>query len=447
MKKVLGLSLLLYCCYCVNGQAAFQKISYEKALKKAAKENKLIFLQYESENCARCNDVANAAFTDEKLKQDLSQKFIAIRMEKDNPARDKLDGIFNIKGRMGTLYIDENERLVHRSSMTSSQPRYYTNEMKVAEKKYSTQLQLDADSISYFVQGKKDIHIIKRIIQTKTDLGQETDLLLVEYTNLLPADSVNTTSTLQFIARQSPVLDTKLDLMMRRASNFNSAWYAMPLNERININNRIISKSVKIAAREKDEERAKKIARFARGTVAADSAGINMYYDWNMMSYYLQTKNYDQYLPIAANYYSRTFAGITPQIIYNADSVKLKNNLNSEAVTSYFVSSRNDYASQMLSAAERFYHLDKENKYASQSLSWVKRSIDLNPSYRNKHLYARMLYKSGKSEMAIQEETEAIALIEKTIVRGSIYSDGYVESYYAALEKMKKGEPLGVEGN
>ena len=442
MNRILILLPILLLSFLVNAQMGFRNISYEKAVKKAAQENKLIFLQHESEQCDQCNETANKAFTDAKLMRAISQKFIAIKMGKDNSSRNAFDSIFGMKGRTGTLYIDKNGRLVHRSPIISSSSNYYFGELKIVEKKYAVLLQFDADSMSYFVRGKKDIQTLKRIIQTKSDLGQENDLLLVEYINLIPKDSVNVISTLQFIAKQAPVLDSKPDLMMRRADNFHSAWYAMPLNERVSINNRITNKSMRIAAREKDEEKAKRIASFARSVTNTVAAGANMY-DWNMMSYYFETRNYDRYLPIAANYYDRQFAKINFQFISAIDSAKLASNEDYPV----FLSARYDYANRMQNAAERFYRLDKENKYSTQSLGWAKRSIELNPEMDNKYLYARILYKSGKNEAAIRAIKEAITMAEKRAARETGYSADNVKSYSIALEKMKKGEPLNVADN
>lgn len=447
MQKALIILVLLGGNLLSAGQTGFQKITFDKALKKAHNSGKLVFLQYESERCTQCNEVADKAFIKESLANKLSEEYIAIKIPATSPERSHIASRFNLStGTFGTLYVDKLGRLIFRSPGSSSSVEYYNDDMKQARQRYSKFLQLDADSILYFVNGRKEIDVIKRMIQTKSDLDQENDLLLIEYTNLVPADSAGAISTIQFIARQAPALNTKPDQMMRRSAKFDSAWFAMPMNERVSINNRIINKSIKAAALERDENKAKWVASFAGRTHQSSQAYTDAY-DRNMMTYYLQTKNYGKYLPLAAAYYDRIFARVTPKLIYELDSVRLKNNNLSDDKFDKHTDARSDFSQQMHNAASQFYYLDKDSQYGNQSLAWIKRSVDLNPTHNNKHLYARMLYSNGQSEKAIQEETEAISLVEKLNSRGFGYTSENLKRHYIALEKMKNGVPLEKEDN
>lgn len=447
MQKALIVLVLLSVSLLSIGQAGFQKITYERALKKANSTGKLIFLQYESEKCDQCNEVGDKAFMKEPLSTRLTKEYIAIKMPATSPERAQIAGKFNLTtGTFATLYVDKLGRLIFRSPGTSSSVDYYTDDMKKAQEKYSKFLQLDADSTLYFIEGRKELDIIKRIIQNKSDLGQENDLLLMEYISLVPADSSGALSTIQFIARQAPALNTKPDQVMRRAADFNSAWFGMPMNERVSINSRVINKSIKAAAIERDEDKAKAVASFAGRTHQTAQAYTDAY-DWNMMSYYRQTKTYEKYLPVAAAYYDRIFARVTPTLIYELDSARLKNNNMSNDKFPRHMDARSDFSQQMHNAASHFYYLDKENQYISQSLAWIKRSIDLNPTHNNKHLYACMLYTNGQSEEAIREETEVIALVEKLNSRGFSNTSENLKRHYTALEKMKSGLLLEKEDN
>lgn len=416
---------LLHCCLLVKAQDAFRNISYAKALKLAVKENKLVFLQYESETCIQCNDVADKAFKDKALIALLSKKYIAIKVPAWHTDREQVAEVFNLKNNFGTLYIDKNERLVYHSPKTSSSPRSYYAEMETVESKLVKLLQVDKDEKDYFERNKKDIQTIRRLIQNKSDLGQHVALLLTEYISLLPEDSVNTIANIQFIAKQAPLFGSKAYLLMRRQSKFNEAWYAMPGAERREINSKMFNKSIKAAAAERDEQQAKRVAHSAMGTTTSEVGKKNLY-DWHMMNYYLQTKEHGKYLPLAAAYYDRLFARITPKEIYNLDSLKIQKSKTT------FVSARYDLANQMQRAASRFYALDTDSKYTDHSLHWVKRSIDLNPNHNNKHLYAQILYRAGKNKEAIKEETEAILLSKQF---GSERKE-----WYSVLEKMKRGE-------
>ncbi len=437
---------------CINGfaQTGFQKISYEKALKKAEAENKMIFVQYESASCIQCNDVADRAFSDEKLMQAISRRFIAIKVSKDGSSREKLDEFFDMRGRMGTLYIDKNERLVHRSSQTSSGTRFYYEEMDKAEKKEIQLRQLDVDETDYFKKGIKDTSIIKKIIQNKTELDQDVGLLLIEYINGLPKDSLNSLSALQFIARQAPIIDSKPDLVMRKSANFNKAWFGMSQPDRVDINRRIVNKSLKRAAEQKDIEQAKKVIRFAVATYGnnADKAGL---FDWYMMSYYLQSKDTSNYLPLAASYYNKYFATVTDEVLAKRDSVKRaeakRNSLNKvskpfgdgkmERITFSYESPIGQHANQLQHAAYRYYLLDKENKYIDDAIGWIKRSVALLPNGNNLKVYALLLYKKGDNNEAVQQMQEAISRSKELGMER--------REWNAVVEKMKKGAVLDTE--
>jgi len=57
----------------------------QQAFIQAMQQDKLIFLMIESAECQQCNDVADKAFQNDSLKNELKKNYIAIRMSPFHP--------------------------------------------------------------------------------------------------------------------------------------------------------------------------------------------------------------------------------------------------------------------------------------------------------------------------------------------------------------------------
>ena len=66
MRK-LATAALLFFSISVHAQQLFGNLNLKEALQRADEQGKLVFLQFESDDCQQCNDVADKGLSDEKL--------------------------------------------------------------------------------------------------------------------------------------------------------------------------------------------------------------------------------------------------------------------------------------------------------------------------------------------------------------------------------------------
>jgi thioredoxin-related protein len=120
---------------CLNAQDIFQKISFQTALAKAKAENKLVFLQMESESCKQCNEVANRAFKDEELINELKNQCISIKVPANDLSWEVVRKQFNARSLSGSLFIDHSGVLLHRYNGSTSLPEAYIDHIATARLK------------------------------------------------------------------------------------------------------------------------------------------------------------------------------------------------------------------------------------------------------------------------------------------------------------------------
>lgn len=136
-------------------------------------------------------------------------------------------------------------------------------------------------------------------ILARRNLNLNNDSLLNIYVNNLITDSINSTRVLTFLAKQSPLRSSVPDNILRRNLKFNEVWYAIPLQERIALNNRIISKSMQKAILERDESYGLSVANFARAVYSDNKTAANGIFNFQAMKYYQGVVNLDKYIRYA----------------------------------------------------------------------------------------------------------------------------------------------------
>jgi hypothetical protein len=417
----------------------------QEAFIEATKQNKLIFLMTESADCQQCNDVADKALQNEALKNDLKKNFIAIRISPFHPDLNYIKEKYNYTAGNTVLFIDKWGTLVHRMNMSSSDYNKYVRatmyaSLKKTEADRTRTLELDA------LTGKLDLNRLYALLELRKSLSLPTDDLLNQYVKQLPADSLATVTTLQRIARMSPVLGSGADTVLRKNRElFNEVWAGLPLNERIALNKKIIFKSRQQAIAEKQLTKAVRVAAFARSTYSEKKAGEKAYH-YNLMEYFQGLHDTAAFLGAAVNYYDHFQMQVDAAGIKKQDSIRMANllqhapkdtiertgNRTRVVTTTRFSSTAQHYGEQLHYAARCFYRMTKDNFYLKKALQWAAYANEFYESAYALDIWARLLYKVDKNtEQAIQLEEKAITLLK---TRG--YS---AEAHTSVLNKMKQG--------
>ena len=198
---------------------------------------------------------------------------------------------------------------------------------------------------------------------------------------------------------------------------------------------------MKKAIEEKNESLAYRVATFARNTNDRNTqAGIKAF-DMNMLNYYRETNDTINYLARAIYYYDRYY------MIVNADSVKridsLRQNPQSLTVAGDAMITKKmityapigqTFTRELNNGAWSFYKMTSDPLHLKKALQWAKRANDFFDSPEAMDTYARLLYRTGSLQEAIDWETKAIDLRKK---------QGYnTKEYETILESMKKKERI-----
>lgn len=432
----------------IFAQSPFRDISFNEALVQSAETGKLIFLQYESEACLRCNEVANKAFEDKELSSELEKSFICIRISVTHPDRELTGRLYNTASGFGSFIIDRNKTLILSYRRSSTRASDYKEQIETALNRSGEEIRVNELEKAYR-NGDKSIGLLELLLAKKKNLNLETDSLLNDYVSILSPDSLRSKRTLVFIANMAPLIGSAADKELRKDDMlFNQAWYMLPLKERIKINNRIIQRSLWQAVKDKDPVYANRIAAFARSTYAGNPMAGEKAYENNMLNYYKGVNDSSNYLLSAIPFYDKYYMQVSVDSIKRNDSLNLRkvfengnvstNTTSNPGIvkqTVQYATIAQFYTRELNEAARNFYGMTSNPVYISKALEWSKRANEFFEVAEAMDTYARLLYKTGNKSEAIVWEEKAIALQQK---RGFP-----TKNLEATLEAIKQNSLIG----
>ena len=126
MKKIQIIIFLLS--FVVSGQAQgihFFQGTWSETIKKAASENKLIFIDFYTQWCGPCYNMAKDVFTKSEVGQFYNQHFINVKIDAENGEGIELAKKYKVRSYPTYAYIDpQTEEMVHRSSSRQSAEQF-----------------------------------------------------------------------------------------------------------------------------------------------------------------------------------------------------------------------------------------------------------------------------------------------------------------------------------
>lgn len=137
---------------------------YEKALNEANINQKLIILDFTAEWCGGCKAYDKYIFQDSSITQKLNEKFILLKINRDNPENFFLNNKFRITGLPHIVVINNDEKLL--GSIEGFDNRYVNNPV------------LFLSNISNIVNSQEEINICEsEFASDTTDIETITKLL------------------------------------------------------------------------------------------------------------------------------------------------------------------------------------------------------------------------------------------------------------------------------
>ncbi|OQP47901.1 hypothetical protein A4H97_30315 [Niastella yeongjuensis] len=377
----------------------------QQAFIQATQEDKLIFILIESAGCQQCNDVADKGLQSESVQLQLKANFVALRVSPFHPDLNYIKEKYNYTtdGNI-VLFLDKWGTLVHRMNMSTTDSKRYVQEITTARYRY-----LEADKIRESEQaalaGKMDPDKLYNLMLTRKLISLPTDDLLDQYVSQLPADSLQSITTLQRIYRMSPILNSRADQVLHQNSSlYPLAWLGIPKTEQTTIRQQIIFKSRQHAIQEKQIGKAIQVADFARSESTSRSAGDRIYH-YNLMEYFKGVHDTAAYLNAAVDYYDQFNMRVNTAAIKRYDSVQFAKAMKPDAPkdtlrdsqgrmilrtrTSYTAIAPR-YQQDLSYGARAFYSMTNDITYLRKALQWAAHANDFYESPYALDTYARL---------------------------------------------------------
>lgn len=416
------------------GQSLFQNISFNDAIIKSLKSGKLVLIQLESSECEMCNYLGEKAFENTSIANKAAETFIPIFIGPKNPDRDLINGLFNLSYEsFGTIFVDGNKNIIHRFEKTTSLTSEYNAVFDEALYNNSEVIRLSILEDIYL--KSKSNSDLEQWIFARDKLNVTIDSLLNIYANNLNKDSLNSPRVIDFIANCAPRKGTVPDSILRSSTKFNSVWYAIPLKQRINLNNRIVVKSMMKAIEDKNETYALSIASFRAATYNNDpKEGKNQFF-YQALSYYKAVKDVDRFIMYSSNYLKDIYENMTVDTISKIDSIgrmkEMKNlefkeieiNGITKKVKAFSYKPISQYYTRTYNNISWFIYKNTSNKqYLEKALIWIHRGNEHFKSFEAMDTEARILYKLGNKMEAVTLMESAIKLKNERVKSNTKFS-------------------------
>jgi tetratricopeptide (TPR) repeat protein len=440
-------SLLFLFAFLSNSSAQgieFEKGSWTEAVKKARKQKKLLFLQFDSPSCGPCSDVVAIAFSSPLVREKFAQHFVSYRIDGTTGLGKELADKLAVECVPSSLYLDADENPLARQCNTTSFDRAYLEKAEEALVK-SRQKPLKALAEAY-EKGDRSSALMREYIIRRREMGLPTDDLLDTYVRQLPADSLKSAGLSLFIFEQGAIVGSRADSIFRSNRVLNDSLYrAVGVRKAIEYNALAVNNSIKKAISKKNFTLAYRTASFRQRTYGTDVLNGTMAADWVMIRYYRGTKDTLRFLMISSHYYDRYFMNAKVDSVQKLDELDMQRRMRG---TSSMTSSQKPgstglvsvmpypntqrYVTALNQAAWDFYQMTRDTKWLTKAAEWSKRSLEFREDASLMDTYAHLLYRLGRKEEALEWQNKAVKKEESA-------NSPLMGTLRESLQKMKDG--------
>jgi hypothetical protein len=411
-----------------NAQVNFEKFSsFEKMLAQAKKENKLVLVQVESKECGQCNDVAQKGLSGTALKEKYAVNFIATLVKQDDNLLKEITNKVNLKSyEMGSLFLDADGNLILKINSTTSSPMFY---LEYADKAIALSKNTGLKDLEVrYKQGERSKELLLSLISEKSKIDFDTRLLLEEYLDLLTLKEIRTMETAKLILEQGMPLESRAREVIYAVypdSKVDSLFLSYPLEERIKINNKIISSTRQAAVRFKSRDLIYKLSNFISNTHQKNYEKGNFHRQKTLVDFYKEIKDTTNFLQNAENFCNYSLFSVSLDTLKKR-SARERNEMFEQRGKSNGGFSYSpfylQFGSELNNIAYEFFKHTNDLEKLAKALKWSKRSMEINEALvpdeirkQNPYFmdtYASLLYRLGKKEEAIETQTKALEILK-----------------------------------
>src|ERR1044071_3191899 len=225
--------LLLFITFLISAalqaQVKFEPLSLDDAVNQAASTGKILFVQFTSAICDRCDDLAELAFEKPELANVVNKRCITLKIGPNSAYRQKFINEFNPDQVTGTYFISGDGELIHRFAGTTSNPEMYIRQVNTAYNKLTEGLVTFRELNEEWNNNPDNIAAMEKNLSKRLSVGLPTDSLLEVYIQRLPEDSLQSKRVIRFIANLAPsYFSPAYRAMYKNSLLFRESWSEMP---------------------------------------------------------------------------------------------------------------------------------------------------------------------------------------------------------------------------
>lgn len=433
-----NLKWVIFCIYFITvhaqGQVKFiETKNPEELFEKAKNENKLIFLQFMSEDCQQCNKIAEMALNSPILNEKFNTSFVSAYISNEEQHH-KIKDIIHFDVEYGSIFVDPTGQVLLIKGITTSNIFQYIQWADKAIKLSQNSKDLINMRIDYN-DGNRSPGFLKKYISLLRGLDIFDQVLMDDYISSLSINEIKKDENILFFKEQGMSafsISYKIINLIENNRTSDSLWFTLDEKTRISINNRIRMNTFQDVVSKKDKNllyklRSLTMAQFSSNWKSGDYVSSKYFID-----FYKKTKDTTNYLATAVQFAEMHLMKYEPdslQIISEAKKMSNEIVLPSEPNPSF----ENRIAMKAPPTWERISKelnnisysvctMTNNQEMIEKALLWSKRSMDLwdagipNPEFKNPaylDTYAHLLYKIGKKEDAISYLEKAIKCNKK----------------------------------
>jgi thiol-disulfide isomerase/thioredoxin len=192
MKQLQHAALAAVALLCLNfkeikaQKIVFQNLSYAKAIEKAKKENKLVFLDVYTTWCGPCKMLEKNVFSQAKVGTYFNKNFICIHIDGDTGEGQLIAEKLKLKGYPSLYFIDGNDQLIDKSVgyLEANALLDFANYAQHPEKKPSNILK------AKYEKGDRSLSVIYAYSSALNDNGEDYKPMLNTYLEKVPSESI-----------------------------------------------------------------------------------------------------------------------------------------------------------------------------------------------------------------------------------------------------------------
>lgn len=387
----------------------FEQGSWKDVLKKAQELNKPIFVDIFTTWCGPCKRMSADIFPLKEVGDVYNQQFICYKTDAEKGEGIILAKKYDVKFYPTYLFINPDESLIMKAigSMPADEFIALTDKVRT---ELSDPKTMDDWNREYILK-KSDPAFLLTYMEKRRNLGFSNASIFDQYLSLLPTSERATEKILWLYQNEN--LELKINsLAYRNLEDNESQIIANSGNMIYELRSYIIDNSFREACKMQDKNMLKLvIVENKKLPKTANPKSEEEIY----MNYYKKINDIQNYISYANSYCSKLMS------ISNDSLLKM----DKKSLSKY---------SQLLNDIA-WTHFEKvsDSKALNNAVIWSKKSVDLNPAnYSFMDTYANLLFKTGKTNKAIEQQTLAISLARK--------SGEDTKELEETLQKMKSGK-------